>query len=126
MEFDNLKRNLSIAASIIFLGFLIILILSIFRSPDVNCACEEDLKKRSFNGIVLNKYKDYNQHAYPAIKISSGNLYSKEYFFEGENSGCYNFVQIGDSLVKEKGSLVINLIRNGIDTFFIIDYGCEK
>lgn len=125
MEINISETFLKKAGIFLFILFVIFLITQLFQQSD-GCDIEEGIKERSFNGKVIDKYIDQYNHEIPALKLSTRFSYSKEYFLRNEKSGFYDFVQVGDSLFKGKGSLVISLTRNEKDTFFIIDYGCEK
>ncbi len=113
------KKHLFIIAQVVF----VILFFALwFLAPSGNCEAENSLKKEKFNGNVVKKYIDREQHLYPTLKLAN---YNRIVVVDYDKSGFYPFVQIGDSLIKEKGSLDIRLIRNELDTVFTIDYGCE-
>jgi hypothetical protein len=51
---------------------------------------------------------------------------TQELVFQGLNQGFYEFVAEGDSVYKEKGIDVIYVFRDGKETKFQIDMGCDN
>lgn len=80
------------------------------------------MRRKDFKGIVLSKYNDQNEHLHPVLELSNNYL---RIIIQMDKSNFYSFVELGDSLIKKKGSLNIRLIRKDLDTVFRIDYGCE-
>lgn len=104
--------------------FPVLFLLAWLYAPSGNCSAKDSFKKIILTGKVLDRFIDSKSHSYPTLQISNYN--KKLVIHEYDKSGFYDFVEIGDSLIKEKGSLDIRLIRNELDTVFTIDYGCEK
>lgn len=91
--------------------------------PTGQCENEKNVNNMKFEGKVLKKYLDKKEHLNPVL-ITNDQPY--KLIIQIDISRFYEFVEVGDSLKKEKGSLDIRLIRTGLDTVFTIDYGCEK
>lgn len=78
--------------------------------------CEFQMKSHfdplTFNGIVIEKYLDQENHLYPTIIVSESD--NKEFLFPYERfSGkpFFDYVQVGDSIFKENGSRIIRTKR---------------
>lgn len=114
-----MKKNFIYIIQIIF---IVLFIFVWFYGPTANCSNENHFRKQFIEGRVVNKFLNEKEHLYPTLNMT-GTL--RNYSFL-DKSRFYNFVEIGDSLIKEKGSLDIRLIRSNLDTIITIDYGCEK
>ncbi|MFW6020444.1 MAG: hypothetical protein ACOCPM_07670 [Bacteroidales bacterium] len=102
------------------------------KSPQ--CRNEERILEAQWKSNVLKKFIDSTEHNYPTIVIFEYDTIFKKVvnweeelvFFDHEKSGFYDYVRVGDSIIKEKNSMDIRVIRGNKDTVFTIDYGCEK
>lgn len=71
---------------------------------------------KEYMGLVINKYIDYKDHAIEKIVLDNNrtfNLISTEW---------YNQFDTGDYVLKEKGSLVIKLIKKNTHDTLYFDY----
>jgi hypothetical protein len=72
--------------------------------------------EKEYKGRVINKYIDYKDHAIKKIVLDNNitfNLISTEW---------YNQFDTGDFVLKEKGSVVIKLIKNNNQDTLYFDY----
>lgn len=105
--------------------FFVFLFSLIWLFSDSNaCINEREIKNVEINSKVKDKFLDKNSHLYPTI-ILYRNI-QELFFFYDEKSKFYDFVEIGDSLIKERGSLDIRLIRSDLDTVITVGYGCDN
>ena len=109
--------------NIIYAICVIVFFVLWYAAPSGECAAERSDVKKFYKGMVIDKFIDRKNHLNPTLKISNYN--TKIVFLDYDKSGFYDFVRIGDSIIKEKGNMKIRLIRNDIDTVFTIDYGCK-
>ncbi|MBI3142048.1 MAG: hypothetical protein HYZ16_04410 [Bacteroidetes bacterium] len=109
---------------ILFIVMLTAYLLLKYATPSNNCRAHNQFVNSSFEGVVEDKYRDRNAHLYPTIKLTNDRR--RFVFHSIEKSAFYDFVEQGDSLLKEKGSMDVRLIRSNIDTVITIDYGCEQ
>ena len=72
-------------------------------------------KADQYDGVVVNKYIDKNQHNYKKVILDELGS-EKVLLFNIETSGVYDFFEVGDTLIKENGSFYIRVIRNDLDT----------
>ena len=112
----------------LLIGLLIVRILKpdlFFINQDIRCHIKEEMEKTEFNGIVLKKLLDYNNHGYPEIEFKSlSNSKIIKVYFIREESGFFNNIQIGDTVCKKVGSLKITSSSKNIrDSLF---YNCQK
>lgn len=78
-----------------------------------------------YNGIMLKKYIDKSNHLFEIIEIGNKNRIQK-IMLDWDESGMYEFVEIGDSIVKELNTLEVKVFRKNAKTTFIINYGCSN
>lgn len=112
---------------IIAAGLLIlvsIVLVATFNSEKYHnkarCEIYERILQENFSGIITMKFKNPNSHLRPTIEV-----HEKRFDIHLDKSGFYDFVMVGDSLIKEKGNPAISIYRNGeyLKTF-ILDYEC--
>lgn len=110
-------------AAFIFAGDKIVWFLDGGRG----CRLQEEqmIETYFFNGIVEQKFYDQKNHRARTLKIDSKHM-AQELEFQGLNQGFYEFVVEGDSVYKEKGQNLIYVYRDGIETKFQINMGCEN
>jgi hypothetical protein len=112
------KRTIQIVLVILTLSILIIFNRDKFFISDeqyFNSLVNEYIHK-DFNGVVKDKYIDMSDHMYKKVILNTknGNEYIFILNFEGDD--FYEFIQIGDTLIKPINSLEVNLIRKNLDT----------
>lgn len=96
--------------------FFVIIILLAFILPsctDCEYQMETYIEPLVFNGLVINKYIDQENHLFPKVEIKNeseiitflpAEKFSGKLFFE--------YVQVNDSIFKVKGSRTIQIKRN--------------
>jgi len=75
----------------------------------------------SFEGVVVEKFRDIDEHNFKKVILREDNA-SKTVLFNNETSGIYDFIEVGDSIIKEEGSLRIRLFRDSQDTVLVMRY----
>lgn len=76
----------------------------------------EYIESQQYDGIVVNKFVDFNDHAIEKIGLKNNiifNLISSEW---------YKKFDTGDYVLKEKGSLIIKLIKKNTQDTLYFDY----
>jgi len=105
---------------------IITLAILLYKQPSKNELCLqafEKIKDLQYNGIVIEKYKDFN-HSTPVFIVESYNQNKVTVSDFRDISGLFNFIEIQDSIIKERHSYEVKIIRNSDERIFIIDYGC--
>lgn len=110
------------------LCFIVVLILmKLFYNDETGyedrksyCYFHDKMKKIHFNGRVSKIFLDRRMHLDKAI-ILSGNENNKHHF-HGESSGFLDYLQIGDSIVKEKDELHVIVIRDTLEIIWQLEY----
>jgi hypothetical protein len=77
-----------------------------------------------YKGLIKMKFEDFENHAIPTLTIINEDKQNKIFGSFRETSGLYNYSQVGDSIIKEKGSLKVKIIRADKDTIFNLDFNC--
>ncbi|MGD9992554.1 MAG: hypothetical protein AB7S69_04575 [Salinivirgaceae bacterium] len=80
------------------------------------------VKELSIAGYVNDKYIDENSHLHETLVINNSGQ-SLRLIIPNDKSGLYAYIAIGDSIFKEKESMVCYVKRDGIYTRFEIDFG---
>ena len=70
----------------------------------------QGIKEDSYNGIVVKKYVDYKDRAIEKIVLDNNKI------FNVISTEWYEQFSIGDYVKKEKGSLIVYLIKQNNDT----------
>lgn len=120
----SIKTNLIGGAT-----FIILFLFFIWLQPsikDINCIHFKTLENLSYRGVVINKFIDSTQHNYPTIVIKKMDNSRFKFDLTHDKSGIYNFLLIGDTIVKRKESYQIEVSRNGMKNTFVLDYGCDE
>ncbi|MGC9342622.1 MAG: hypothetical protein ACP5E3_07985 [Bacteroidales bacterium] len=107
---------------------LIGLVIILFWFINIIPTAEEDIhmavnayKIDEFNGVVIDKYIDKNEHNFKKVIINENNT-RRVVLFDIEISGVYDFFMVGDSIAKDKGNLQIRVIRNDLDTTLQMEF----
>lgn len=100
------------------LAFFLILFLVIHLNQQATSweLYYKNKSEKEYKGLVINKYIDYKDHAIEKIVLDNNrtfNLISTEW---------YNQFDTGDYVLKEKGSLVIKLIKKNTHDTLYFDY----
>lgn len=116
-----------ISLVITFLVFGILLFLSFPSLNDSACNRSKDFKGYKYDYLIVNKYLDSTQHSYPTLILqdAKGNKFESQDLIM-DNSGLFDFLSIGDSIKKQKGTVLVNVKNSTTDTTFEADFGCNK
>ena len=90
------------------------------------CVYQEYFKNREWNGKIVDKYLDKENHAYPTLSVKNKRgIYEIQ---DGILSDFENFelIEIGDSISKIKGELIAHLYKSTGETELESDFDCEK
>jgi len=99
----------------------------IHRSNQVNCSLYKGYKKSSFEGIVIKKFIDVNEHSFPFVYVrnyKSNQLEKLNLFYD---NSAYAAIHLKDSIIKLKNDPWIYK-KNGqiLLKVKIITFGCQK
>lgn len=121
MEKENSKTMKPIARVYLVLAFVGLIIIYFWFNSISPSEGEEYIsainayKSDQYSGVVVDKYIDKDQHNYQKVFLDERGT-EKVLLFNIEISGVYYFFEVGDTLMKENGSLYIRVIRNELDT----------
>lgn len=97
------------------------------RNAKVDCIrLRETYINMEYKGLIMQKFEDMENQALPTLTIISEKKQSKTFGSFRETSGVYNYSQVGDSIIKEKGSLKVQILRADKDTIFNLDFNCPE
>ena len=115
---------------VVFLIVLIALKLYNVYINDTNayfdkCPLLENIKVKNISGKIVDKFYSSKEHLYPALKILHGDEI-EVIFFQNEDSGFFEFVNEGDSLLKMPGSIDVTIVRGEKQFTHTLHYrGCQ-
>lgn len=114
----KMKKKLIYLTPILLIA--VVFILLSYNKGSLICDRFSLFQGISYSGVVVQKFIDRENHAYPTviIKDSSDVLVKINLMFDTNN--VYDAINIGDTIQKVKG--VNFFVRNSIDTL-IVDYG---
>lgn len=82
---------------------------------------KKKVSERSFSGIVKEKIKDSDFHDRDIIYISNKeNTLVTDFVYE--DSSLFNFIKVGDSIIKKKDDLNVRIIRKELDTLIPLTF----
>ncbi|WP_117880359.1 hypothetical protein [Aureibaculum luteum] len=99
--------------------------ISEFGKSD-ECEYEEYFRSREWNGKIVDKYLDKENHGYLTISIKNQKgiyIIQDEILYEFNN---YELIEIGDSISKTKGELIAHLYKPNGETELKSDFNCGK
>ncbi|PKP11530.1 MAG: hypothetical protein CVU09_01495 [Bacteroidetes bacterium HGW-Bacteroidetes-4] len=122
------KKILINIISLICFGALFVLFLN-NGFPDWfrNNACKtltNRVKEQNFVGVLNDKYQNKKSHLDETLIIDNNGKMLK-LIVPTDKSGLYTFIEVGDSISKEKESMECYVKRDGIIKRFEIDFGCK-
>ena len=99
--------------------------MSEFMNRD-ECEYQEYFRNREWNGKIVDKYLDKENHAYQTISIKndSGIYKIQDGILSDFNN--YELIEIGDSISKTKGELKAQLYKRNGEMELKSDFDCEK
>ena len=107
---------------VVFFVFILIAYLNLKRDSNniskIRNEIYEQFKYQKFNGLVIKKYLDSNDHECPHLVIENFNNTLYDNLFSFDSSGFYNFIKLNDTVKKDSGSLDIYIKNNLLDTVF--------
>ena len=110
------KKNNMNKYNILFTIIMILFGVALFlfnKYINSNESINESRKEREFRGIIIRKYRDYDNHGSGFLVLKDSTKYCPL------PSDIYYKVKIGDSLIKEKNNLKLIIYRK--DSVFSFD-----
>ena len=105
-----------IITSIIGLFVVVFWLSQMIQSPEEAIGLAVDnYRVEEYRGVVTNKFIEKKGHNLRKVFIKENNK-QRLILFDIETSGVYYYFEIGDSLIKDSGSLQIRVVRNQLDT----------
>jgi len=112
---------------LLFLAFFLIIVFLIFIDRPMekgNCRHNRILRKKVVKGVIIRKDYDTKSHSNEIVKLSNG----KSFEWNNDrykNFDLYNSMQIGDTLQKNEGELILTLTSSNTKDSFDLRLKCD-
>lgn len=108
----------------------IILVITIVNylepsSEEINQEAYDLLKYDQYFGTIENKFLDKNNHYHPTVILR--NIYGEhKILLVRDQSGAYDYLDVGDSINKKYGSYELKILKSGKDSIFTLTYAKKR
>lgn len=112
---------------IAFFSFFLLCIFPFIKQAfQSNCNAYQDFLKDSYNGIVVKKYINREQHSYKTVEIKNLTDSKINVFLLDFDISCfYDKININDTIYKEHGNNTIYLTNKNGKSISVLDFGCK-
>jgi hypothetical protein len=111
----------------LILGIIGAILLIVFlNTSDKKIDCDQfisRMKSVRYNGIIIKKYIDTNQHNYKKV-ILKEDIETQVILFDQEEGGVFQYLEKGDSISKKDGDLTMKIVRGEKDSIYKLNYYC--
>ncbi len=110
--------------SILTIGMFFFAITNDF--PDDDCNALKSFRNRNWNGIIVDKYRDKQNHNYHTISLNTGKgVYriQEQILSDFDN---FELIEIGDSISKNRGEIIVNIFNKEKNIELKSSYVCDK
>lgn len=109
------------------LPIALILIFQLLSSCHSHCDEVERIGKLGIEGKIKRKYRLEWNHNSPELDFSNRANNVNRIYLVDEKSGFWEYINVGDSIVKKPKSFNVTVFRNKVLVKkFNLDYGCPK
>jgi len=124
----TLKKALKI---LLYIGFPFGILFFYFGVGYINKQCEEyvknTIKYEIHKGIVIDKYIDKENHSYnTVVYLSVEDSSAKKIIYPNDKSGLIDYIEVGDSIVKNSNSYSFDIYRNSHKKSILLDFACTQ
>ena len=122
-----IKRVLIAILSVIVLYLIFNRLLPYLNNKYYECDLYNEVYNQQFSGLVEKKFIDTPNHNYRKIIYSDKTRVKQSMILEGGFQEIYDFLEVGDSLIKERKSIYykVKSKSTGKDTVFKIETTCK-
>jgi hypothetical protein len=113
----------------LILGFITLLFVAILLlgiSGNTQCRREDSAMKESIDGKVINVFRDSTHHNYETLTFLMDSENKRSYILRSDQSGIFDYLLPGDSIVKREQNLVMEVFRDGAMVTFALHYECDR
>lgn len=91
-----------------------------------NCRDAKMANNEFVEGTVKRKFRDKDSHMWKTVEYAGDKGISfTTLIFRNDESGAYDFLMQGDSIIKKPGSLDLQVFRDGQKRIYKLEYGCK-
>lgn len=115
-------------AYIFLLIFFVIMIIFImyenFFQPSYWCKLSKEFKESSYRGVVVKKFIDKENHSAKMILIKHNDKII-DMNLDSDTTSYFEYVNVGDSIIKAKESVNLEVIKRNQIKDFSLYFGCK-
>ena len=124
---DRQTKRVLFSMSIVVIFFIYIY----FFAPTVQeglCLDYRDFKEMEINGVVVQKFRNPNEHSYPTLMIKNFDSDSIQSLnLIGDTTNTYDKLKVFDTIFKKKGEILLYLKEHNSYTLLdSVDFGCSN
>ena len=123
-----MRRLTEIQKGIIFFGLFFTAVY--FNVPSINytnCLYGEDFRQSEFDGVIIRKYLDRENHSTPVAELRNYKDSIERISLSGDHSGLFDRVNSGDSLKKNRGTMeILKKVNNEFIRFGYANFSCDS
>lgn len=79
-----------------------------------------------YQGLVIKKYIDKQNRGRPIIVVRNENFGNEKKDFVFQSTRIFDFIEVGDTISKNRESLFVTIKRTDLDTVIKLDFGNIK
>ena len=120
-------KKFKILLYIIFFGVMLSPgIKEIIKSFNAECNAFKAFLQLSYQGVIVKKYIDRDEHDYHTIEIKSfNNIQNEKLILDYDKSGFYKMINVNDTIYKKTGSDTIFIDNNSGKKRYVLNFGCK-
>jgi hypothetical protein len=111
----------------IILYFIIFQLIPYYNNKYAGCSLHKEVYTQFINSTITRKFIDSNEHANPTISYNKEDGTEQSMVLYGEFDGMFDYISVGDSILKKKNSLFY-IIKSKVtrkDSIFKFDSVCK-
>jgi len=82
-------------------------------------------RTEEYSGWVIDKYVDENQNNFQKVFLKH-DYGERVILFNHETGGLFNYIEVGDTLIKEYGTLDVKILRADFDTTITMRFNWKE
>lgn len=90
------------------------------------CEFTQHVIQEDVRGVIIRTFRNTDSHFDETIELVYQGDTIRDNLFILEQTGVFEKLYVGDIILKETGTLDFVVMRDGVQTIFKLDYGCNE